>query len=407
MLQTNKLRKTIDNFIDNKLKIIDFHTHLFPSEFGELCLFGIENILNYHYLHAEYLKLELCTSSAFFSMSQKERARSIWLELFINRLPFSEATKGIITILTFLGLPVRNDYTSLEKAFDEIDKTNYILKIFELANISHVVMTNDIFDQKEMDLYKKISNKQFYTSIRLDSFFSLKHQTIIFDKKKFNLGDDSSVEDYINYTTQQLSPLYFALSVDEKFSKEDQRYDFLKRYIFPIAQKYNIPISLMIGVKRGVNPEYRLAGDSVVNYNLEHLESIVRDNPRVKFCTTLLSRENQYQLTVLSRKFPNLLIFGSWWFLNNDIFIEEITRMRLNLLGNCFIPQHSDARILEQVIYKWKHTNNVFKTILYDYFSFLIQNGFELTERQIEEEIENFYNGQIKKIIKENKCITS
>jgi hypothetical protein len=30
----------------------------------------------------------------------------------------------------------------------------------------------------------------------------------------------------------------------------------------------------------------------------------------------------------------------------------EMTRERMEMLGTTFIPQHSDARILEQVIYK-------------------------------------------------------
>jgi hypothetical protein len=40
--------------------------------------------------------------------------------------------------------------------------------------------------------------------------------------------------------------------------------------------------------------------------------------------------------------------------LNNPSLVEEITRMRLEMLGMSFIPQHSDARVLEQVIYKWR-----------------------------------------------------
>jgi hypothetical protein len=36
--------------------------------------------------------------------------------------------------------------------------------------------------------------------------------------------------------------------------------------------------------------------------------------------------------------------------------VEEITRERIEMLGASFIPQHSDARVLEQVIYKWANT---------------------------------------------------
>jgi hypothetical protein len=70
----------------------------------------------------------------------------------------------------------------------------------------------------------------------------------------------------------------------------------------------------------------------------------------------VLSRENQHELCVYARKFNNLMPFGCWWFLNNPSIVEEITRERIELLGASFIPQHSDARVLEQVIYKWRNT---------------------------------------------------
>ncbi len=52
----------------------------------------------------------------------------------------------------------------------------------------------------------------------------------------------------------------------------------------------------------------------------------------------MLARENQHELCVTARKFPNLMIFGCWWFLNNPSLIEEITQMRLDLLGLSMIP---------------------------------------------------------------------
>jgi hypothetical protein len=72
---------------------------------------------------------------------------------------------------------------------------------------------------------------------------------------------------------------------------------------------------------------------------------------------TMLSRENQHELTVTARKFRNLMIFGCWWFLNNPTLINEITSMRFELLGTTVIPQHSDARILDQLVFilKMRH----------------------------------------------------
>ena len=56
--------------------------------------------------------------------------------------------------------------------------------------------------------------------------------------------------------------------------------------------------------------------------------------------------------------------FGCWWFLNNSSIVEEITRERIEMLGFSFIPQNSDARILEQLIYKWRNTRRTLAPIL-------------------------------------------
>jgi hypothetical protein len=402
--QKKYLKKIIENYIENKLKIIDFHTHIFPSAFNDYYLDGIENILNYHYLHAEYLKLNKLSPKEFFSLSSHRRAKKIWNELFLKRIPFSEATKGVITILNSFNISSDLKYKDICIEFSKVKSKEYLKKVYKLSNVSKVVMTNDIFDVDEIKFYDSIDKENFYTSIRLDSYFTLESKKIEFNNIVYDLKKD--ISKYLLDLTNKLKPLYFAISVDEKFSIKDKRYIFLEKYIFSIAKQYNIPISLMIGVKRGVNKEYKLAGDAVVKYDISNLEEILLENKDVRFCVTMLSRENQYELTVLSRKFQNLMLFGNWWFLNSDIFINEITRMRMNLLGTSFVPQHSDARVLEHLIYKWKHTNKIFIDILFDYFKSLMDNNYNLTEELIETTIYDFYNAEIINIIKDNKCIT-
>jgi hypothetical protein len=36
--------------------IVDMHTHLFSPAFGELALWGIDDLLTYHYLEAEFFR---------------------------------------------------------------------------------------------------------------------------------------------------------------------------------------------------------------------------------------------------------------------------------------------------------------------------------------------------------------
>ena len=128
-----------------------------------------------------------------------------------------------------------------------------------------------------------------------------------------------------------------------------------------------MPLALMIGTKRSVNPDLRLAGDSLGKSDISALENLCSSYPNNKFMVTMLAREDQHELCVTTRKFKNLMVFGSWWFLNNPSLIEEITRMRMELLGLSFIPQHSDARVLDQLIYKWGHSRQIIASVPVSY----------------------------------------
>ena len=118
-----------------------------------------------------------------------------------------------------------------------------------------------------------------------------------------------------------------------------------------------------------------------------------RTSPRTNGCSrrtrsnsslmTALSRENQHELCVLGRKFRNLHIFGCWWFTNVPSIIDEMTRMRIELLGLSMTPQHSDARVLEQLIYKWRHSRQVIAGVLKEKYRDLAATGWRVTEAEI------------------------
>ena len=106
---------------------------------------------------------------------------------------------------------------------------------------------------------------------------------------------------------------------------------------------------------------------------------------------SVLSRENQHELVVYARKFANLMPFGCWWFLNNPSIVEEITRERIEMLGASFIPQHSDARVLEQVIYKWRNTRRTMTPILAASYRALAEDGRPVTREEITRDITQMF----------------
>ena len=85
---------------------VDVHTHLFPAAHGDLMLWGLDALLTYHYLVAEYFMVDDGLShAAFFALPLAARADRVWDALFVRRTPVSEARVGVLRTLAELGAP--------------------------------------------------------------------------------------------------------------------------------------------------------------------------------------------------------------------------------------------------------------------------------------------------------------
>src|SRR5258708_29129290 len=78
---------------------IDIHTHLFAPSLGKLGLWGIDELLTYHYLEAEFFRSSKTTPERYFALSKSQQPDAIWRALFVENTPISEATRGIIAVL--------------------------------------------------------------------------------------------------------------------------------------------------------------------------------------------------------------------------------------------------------------------------------------------------------------------
>jgi len=136
----------------------------------------------------------------------------------------------------------------------------------------------------------------------------------------------------------------------------NEQSDLLEQVLIPVCEELGLPIALKIGANRAVNPELGMAGDGLEVATTASLERLCRRFPKVKFLATFLSLNNQHEAIVLTSKFRNLHLYGCWWFVNNPSMIENITTMRLEMLGLGFTFQHSDCRVLDQLLYKWAHS---------------------------------------------------
>src|SRR5208282_791056 len=75
--------------------VVDIHTHLFSPAFGKLGLWGIDELLTYHYLEAEFFRSSSSTPQQYWALSKPEQADAIWRALFVENNPVSEATRGV------------------------------------------------------------------------------------------------------------------------------------------------------------------------------------------------------------------------------------------------------------------------------------------------------------------------
>ncbi len=68
--------------------------------------------------------------------------------------------------------------------------------------------------------------------------------------------------------------------------------------------------------------------------------------------------------------------------------------MRLELLGLSFTPQHSDARVLDQLIYKWRHTRVVVSRVLVEKYQDLAATGWIVTDAEIRRDVSGLFGGE-------------
>src|SRR5688572_17666814 len=397
---------------------IDVHTHLFAPEFGEQNLAGIDNLLTYHYLVAEMFRASEVTPDAYWSMSRNDQADLVWRTLFVENTPVSEAARGVITVLDSFGLDTAA--ASLEQArefFRSRPLDLHVSDVLEKACVESVVMTNDLFDPEELSVWEGSGDfdPRFKASLRMDRMLNTWPYAAQFlsaaDYKvdtHLSGGSIAEVRRYIDKCAERMDPLYMAVSLpdDFRFPAGDIRNRLLNEVVLPTAREHDLPFAMMIGVRRGVNPALRSAGDGVGRADVSAVERICVENPDVRFLTTLLSRENQHELCVAARKFGNLTPFGCWWFLNNPSIVAEITTQRLELLGTNFIPQHSDARVLEQLIYKWKHTRGVIADCLANSYEQLALAGRAATRVEIERDVGLLFAGNFQRVVGSREMVS-
>jgi len=332
--------------------------------------------------------------------------------LFVQRTPLGEACRGVLTTLQKLGLdPNEKTLDPYRKFFAAQDPNKYIDKVMELANVSSITMTNNVFDDNERGRWLKDSrigsDPRFRAVLRFDEIIrdfpaaakklsSWGYKTTALPTKK----TIDEVRRFLNDWLDRQKAIYAAVSLPPEFrypaakggktAKVGQI--ILEKAVLPTFAQRKLVFAMMIGSTRLVNPALKDGGDMVGFSDVASVTNLCREFPDNKFLVTMLSRENQHELAVAARKFGNLIPFGCWWFLNIPSQIDQITRLRLELLGATFIPQHSDARVLDQLIYKWDHSRKIIAGALADMYSRVVLPGRMVTRADIEADVNRLFH---------------
>ena len=403
-MDTTATRSTVAAAVE-ATPIFDVHTHTFAPWMGYLGLWGIDELVTYHYLEAELFRSSAITPERYFSLSKQQKADEIWQALFVRNTPLSEATRGVVTVLKAFGLRTDPpDLTEAREYFRAQRIDDHIDHVLRLAGVSEMVMTNDPLDPDEAPCWLRgaQADPRFHAALRLDRILNRwpEHWQVL-DSQGYGVSADATgwtmahVRRFLADWVERMRPRYMAVSLPDsfRFPEDSLRGRILAEAVLPSCREHGIPMALMIGVRYQANPTLRLAGDAVGRADLSAVENLCRGFPHNRFLITVLSRENQHELCVYARKFANLMPFGCWWFLNNPSIVSEMTRERIEMLGTSFIPQHSDARILEQIIYKWRFSRRVITDALADAYTLLEADGLPVTGEMVERDVRRLMRG--------------
>ena len=398
------LERTVRKIVD-AAPVTDIHTHLYDPAFGELLLWGIDDLLTYHYLVAEAFRYFNMPYEKFWAMSKSEQAEQIWNVLFLEHSPISEACRGVLTTLNALGLDVKKrDLPAVRKWFAAQKPEKYVSLVMKTANVAKIYMTNSPFDDLERPTWDKgfKRDSRFIAALRIDPLIlSWDDVAPKLAQRGYNVRTDlndktiSEVRRFLIDWTKKIDARYLMVSLppDFLFPANTKCNQLIEKAVLPHCREHGLPFALMPGVKRAVNPQLKLAGDGIGLSNLTSLSNLCAQCPDNKFLATVLARENQHELCILARKFRNLHIFGCWWFTNVPHIINDMTRMRLELIGLSMTPQHSDARVLDQIIYKWNHSKQVIGDVLVEKYSDLAATGWKISTKEIERDVKDLFGG--------------
>lgn len=319
--------------------MIDLHTHLYPQN-DDRCLSGLNELLNYHYVLGEFFKAsgKLKKDIQLFNLKTKEeRSEEIWDTLFRGQTTHSkyqsEHIRGVHTCISGFAPNVNPFYSTYANVIEKYDVPTLELAL-HCVGLTQAVATYDIGEEI-------FDDDIIIPSFRIDRL------------TEFCMPDP--IDD---------RALYYAFSCE---SSELHTVNNLKGNLIDELKEHNKPLWIMLGVKRGVTPYMDLGGDSIGECDILKLVEFANHHPDLKIPFSILDPSKIHEAIVASRVTPNLFFSGHWWFNNIPSSIKHNMQTAVELVGyENFIHYYSDARVVDQLLYKWKHYYQIKKELGYE-----------------------------------------
>jgi hypothetical protein len=405
-----------------RLQFVDLHVHTMPQICGPgLYLRGPDNLFDYHYAYGEVMSLNnmrTADADAFWAMSQDARVDQIGETLFGSEvLPLSEASMGILTAAKALGLPTESGDIKLllrewRKMYNDMGDIAYGNHVFELSGITNVISTQSIFVKNELDVYlddAKMAqwDPRYWCGLRFDEFM---HQPKILADRCDRMGFPKAAGELEKLTTQEAARAllrfwvkrlpdvkYIAVSLPGKMDFKDDKSRImltLTKVLIPICKELGLPLFLMPFVRRQINSNYRNAGDIVERGDINGLIDFVAQHPDVLFCITPMHDIDNFDLAFATRALGNVRLWGHWWGNLNPVLIEKQMRLRLEMVGFAQYGVNSDARIDDQLLFKWPHYMAILKKVIVERSLQIQATGWPVTEESMMASIKKLHDWQ-------------
>ncbi|MCB0323301.1 MAG: hypothetical protein KDD69_06985 [Bdellovibrionales bacterium] len=404
-----------------EMTFTDIHVHDMPDVMGpEFALAGPDATIDYHYLYGEVLsdhRFSDAEAEALWQLPQAER-----VDLLIERsfgdgaLPVSEGRLGILTAAHALGLPtdsgdIKRIVAEWRTLYAELGRERYTNLIFEKARVNRVISTQSPFVEAECERYlddRVIAewDPRYWCGLRFDEF-AHKPETIgpLCERMKFPgaagpLGNPKAqlhARKLLEFWIDRLPNVrYVALSLPGKLDFSDSQHRALltiEQVLAPVCRERNLPLFLMPFVRRQINPAYRNAGDVVERGDINGLIDLISRHRDILWAVTPLDEGDNYPLSFATRALGNLRVWGHWWCNLNPSLIKQQLKLRLENNGYAHYGINSDARIRDQLLFKFPHYLRVLHEVLLERCLDIQQlSGWPVTEEQVTATVERLHD---------------